>query len=85
MDRQEVASRLVTHDVIVELTINNHYEMIRLHYITIGNLPIIIGLPWLKRHNPNIDWREGWVIFNSMKCTREYLDTSLHAMTIAEE
>jgi hypothetical protein len=70
---------------MVELTINNHHETIRLHCITIGNSPIIVGLPWLKRHNPNIDWREGRITFDSTKCTREYLDTSPHATTMAEE
>jgi hypothetical protein len=70
---------------MVESTINNHHEMIRLHCITIGNSPIIIGLLWLKRHNPNIDWREGRVMFDLMKCTRECLNTSPHATTMAEE
>jgi hypothetical protein len=44
VDRREVANGLVTHDVLVDLMINNHYETIRLHCITIGNLPIIVGL-----------------------------------------
>jgi hypothetical protein len=70
---------------MVELTINNHHEMIRLHCITIGNSPIIVGLPWLKWHNPNIDWREGRVTFDSTKCARECLDTSPHATTVAAE
>jgi hypothetical protein len=85
VDGREVASGPVTHDAMVELTINNHHETIRIHCITIGNSPIIIRLPWLKRHNPNIDWREGWVTFDLVRCTREYLDTSPHAMTVAEE
>jgi uncharacterized protein with gpF-like domain len=69
----------------VELTINNYHKTIRLYCITIGNLPIIIRLPWLKRQNPNIDWREGRVTFDSVRCTKEYLDTSPHATTVAEE
>jgi hypothetical protein len=59
--------------------------MIKLHCITIGNLPIILGLPWLKKHNPKINWREGKVMFDSDKCAKECLDTSPHAKTIAEE
>jgi hypothetical protein len=75
----------VTHDTTVELTTNNHWEMIKLHCITIGNLPIILGLPWLKKHNPKINWREGKVMFDSDKCAKECLDTSPHAKTIPEE
>jgi hypothetical protein len=85
VDGWEAASRPVTHNTMVELTINNHHEMIRLHCITIGNSPIIIWLLWLKSHNPHIDWREGWVKFDLTKYTRECLDTSPDAMTMAEE
>jgi hypothetical protein len=85
VDRREVASGPVTHDTTVELTTNNHWEMIKLHCITIGNSLIILGLPWLKKHNPKINWREGKVIFDSDKCGKECLDTSPHAKTIPEE
>jgi hypothetical protein len=70
---------------MVDLTINNHYKMIRLHCITIGNAPIIIGLPWLRKHNPNIDWREGWLTFNSARCAKECLISSPHATTVSEK
>jgi hypothetical protein len=75
----------VTHDASVDLLINNHYETIRLHCITIGNSPIIVGLPWLRKHNPNIDWKEGWVTFDSARCAKECLVTSPHAIMVAKE
>jgi hypothetical protein len=65
--------------------INNHYEIIRLYCITIGNLPIIVGLLWLRKHNPNIDWKEGRVIFNSARYAKECLVTSPHAVMVAKE
>jgi hypothetical protein len=64
--------------------INNHYETIKLHCITIGNSPIIVGLPWLRKHNPNIDWKEGHVTFDSARCAKECLVTSPHAIMVAE-
>jgi hypothetical protein len=70
---------------VVKLKINNHHETIKLHCITIGNSPIIVGLPWLRRHNPNIDWKEGRVTFDSTRCARECLDASPHATTVAEK
>jgi hypothetical protein len=45
VDRREVASGPVTHDTIVEVIVNDHCEKIKLHCITIGNSPIIVGLP----------------------------------------
>jgi hypothetical protein len=44
-----------------------------------------MGLPWLKKHNPNIDWKEGRLTFNSEKCAKIYLEQSPHARTIPEE
>jgi hypothetical protein len=85
VDGREGANGPETHDAVVDLTINNHYETIRLHCITIGNSPIIVGLPWLRKHNPNIDWKEGRVTFDSAKCAKECLVTSPHAVMVAEE
>jgi hypothetical protein len=85
VDGREIASGPVTHDTSVELIINNHGEKIKLHCITIGNSPIIMGVPWLKKHNPNIDWREGRVTFDSEKCAKMCLEQSPHARTIPEE
>jgi hypothetical protein len=65
--------------------INNHYEITKLHFITIGNSPIIVGLLWLRTYNPNIDWKEGWVTFNLAKYAEEYLVTLLHAIMVAKE
>jgi hypothetical protein len=85
VDRREVANGPVTHDALVDLTINNHYETIRLHCITIGSAPIIIALPCLRKHNPNIDGREGHVTFNLTRCAKECLTTSPHATTVSKE
>jgi hypothetical protein len=67
---------------MVTLTINDHWEEIKLHCITIGNSPIIVGLLWLWKHNPNINWKEGRITFNLEKCGKTYLATSPHAKTI---
>jgi hypothetical protein len=82
VDGREIASGPVTHDTTIKLTINNHHETIKLHCITIGNSPIIVGLPWLKKHNPNINWKMGRVTFDSDKCIRTCLEKSPHVKTI---
>jgi len=65
VDGSEVAARPVTHDAQIDLTTNHHEEDIRLHCITIGNTPIILGLPWLKLHDPVIGWKNHTVKFHS--------------------
>lgn len=55
VDDRPIASGLVTHDVITELTIDKHAEVIALGVVSVS-YPIILGLDWLRRHNPDIDW-----------------------------
>jgi hypothetical protein len=85
VDGSEVTGGPVTHDAQVSMTINHHTEDIRLHCITIGNAPVILGLPWLKLHNPTIDWRAHRLSFHSDKCAERCLTTSPQATAVAEE
>jgi hypothetical protein len=84
VDGRELEGGLVTHDAMVTMVINDHKEEIRLHWITIANSPIIIRLLWLWKHNPNIDWKEGKITFDSEKCGNNCLPTSPHTMTVPE-
>ncbi|TWW62375.1 hypothetical protein D4764_04G0010220 [Takifugu flavidus] len=48
----------VTHQTtpIHMLLSGNHHETIQFHVLKSPHLPFILGYPWLRRHNPNIDW-----------------------------
>ena len=85
VDRSEVTGGPVTHDAQIHLTINHHKEDIRLHCITIGNAPIILGLPWLKLHGPVIGWKNHTVKFHSDHCAEKCLLSSPRANTVPEE
>ena len=85
VDGSEVTGRPVTHDAQIHLTINHHEEDIRVHCITIGNAPIILGLPWLKLHDPVIGWKNHTVKFHSDHCADRCLPSSPKANTVPEE
>jgi len=85
VDRSEVTGGPVTHDAQIHLTINHHEENIRLHCITIGNVPIILGLLWLKLHNPVIGWKNHAVKFHSDHCAEKCLPSSRRGNTVPEE
>jgi len=85
MHGSEVTGGPVTHDAQVHLKINHHEEDIRLHCITIGNAPVILGLPWLKFHNPVIEWKNHTVKFHSDHCAEKCLPSSPRASTVPEE
>jgi len=85
VDRSQVTGGPVTHDGQIHLTINRHEEDIRLHCITIMNAPIILGLPWLKLHDPVIGWKNHTVKFHSDHCAEKCLPSSPRANTVPEE
>lgn len=39
----------------------NHQERIQFHLLSSPSQPLILGHPWLRQHNPSIDWRTGEV------------------------
>jgi len=84
VDGGEVAGVLVTHDAQVRMVINHHEEEIRLHCITIGNAPIILGMPWLKLHDPTIGRRNHTLKFHSDRCAEKCLTTSPQATSVTE-
>jgi hypothetical protein len=48
----------ITHEVTrVPLQIHQHHEEIDLDVFEMATHDIILGLPWLRKHNPWIDWK----------------------------
>jgi hypothetical protein len=46
----------VTHEVLsVTLRIQNHEEQLDLDALGMATHDVILGLPWLRKHNPRID------------------------------
>lgn len=41
---------------VILQTSSQHFEVQSFQLITLGNYPLILGMDWLKRHNPSIDW-----------------------------
>ena len=58
VDNRPIASGLVSQDVISCLKVRDHSERISLAVVSVA-YPIILGLDWLRRHNPSIDWTRG--------------------------
>lgn len=61
---------------MLTISSTNHRELLRLDAISSPLFPIILGLPWLQAHNPQIDWKSGSVKFQSAYCQRHCLETS---------
>ena len=58
----------VEHIAKAWLDVAHHREEIDFSIIPIGIHGLILGLPWLQKHNPDINWKEKTVKFSSPFC-----------------
>lgn len=73
-DGTAIKSGPVTQETIpIPVSISNaHQEQLRLDIIASPLFPIILGMPWLQAHNPDINWIMGEVTFSSPYCQQFY-------------
>jgi hypothetical protein len=71
VDGRPISSGFVTHST-PELPVltGDHHELLSFDIANIGRHQVILGIPWLKRHNPTISWPEHKVTFTcGEECT----------------
>jgi hypothetical protein len=61
-------SNVVSRECFTELKIQDHHEHISLDSTILESYPVILGIPWLKRHDPWIHWSSHRITFNSPYC-----------------
>jgi len=56
----------ITHKVMCNIYYKGHRERARFDVCNLGRTEVILGMPWLAAHNPEIDWEKGKV--KLMRC-----------------
>ena len=56
IDGRDISSGLVTHECTFILHLGSHTEQISCNVADIGRHSIVLGMSWLKLHNPVVDW-----------------------------
>jgi len=51
----------ITHQVECNVFYKSHMERMRMDMCDLGKTEIILGMPWLAAHNPEINWETGEV------------------------
>jgi len=49
------------HQVECNMFFKGHVERARMNVCNLGKTEVILGMPWLAAHNPEIDWEKGEV------------------------
>jgi len=75
----------VTYMTKVPMDISSHRELATFQVANLQNHGVILGMPWLREHNPLIDWNDKRITFNSERCTTWCLKSSPVAYAIPEE
>jgi hypothetical protein len=87
IDGRPISSGAVTDGVTMRLRIGSHTETTNFYVCDLGSFAAVLGLPWLKEHNPVIDWVNSAVEFGdtcvSKGCIRrKELVCSPHSATL---
>jgi len=51
----------ITHEIEYNVYYRGHQERMKFDMCNLGRTDVILGMPWLAAHNPEIDWEKGEV------------------------
>jgi predicted aspartyl protease len=68
IDGRPVESGVITHLTKLPMNINGHKEEIPMFITQLGHYPIVLGLPWLRRHDVNVSFARNSLVFDSDFC-----------------
>jgi len=60
----------IIHQVECNMFFKGHVERVRIDVYNLEKTEVILGMPWLAAHNPEIDWEKGEV--KMMRCLPTY-------------
>src|SRR5258706_2653106 len=79
IDGTPIESGTVKYLTKVKMHIGQHEEYIPMFVTQLGHYPIVLGIPWLGRHNVNISFARHTITFDSSFCLHH---CTAHAFTV---
>ena len=61
VDGTENSRGNITHQIEVNVFYKNHMERMSIDVCNLGKIEVILEIPWLQAHNPEINWEMGEV------------------------
>src|SRR5690606_12972009 len=84
IDGRPISSGDITHICKVPFKVNDHFEHLPMFVTSLGHYPIVLGIPWLRRHGPSINFEANTVTFKSPPCLRSCLPEQQPVTVMAE-
>jgi hypothetical protein len=66
VDGTENKQETIRYYTNLELQVNGKMNIEQFLITGLGNQKIILGLPWLRKHSPEINWKEGTLQWRTM-------------------
>ena len=77
VDGRPIQSGPITHQVSMRFSVGRHSERLTAYVCSIGAYQIILGISWLRRHSPSIDWPRSSLTFSSHRCAKRCFRSKL--------
>ncbi|CAG8981637.1 hypothetical protein HYALB_00013707, partial [Hymenoscyphus albidus] len=69
---------IIDHSTIPTKTnIEGHCSDTQFDIVEMGSKEAILGMPWIREHNPDIDWKERKITFSRCSCVGKGADSEL--------
>ncbi|CAG8642116.1 9174_t:CDS:2, partial [Cetraspora pellucida] len=86
VDSWELSSESVIHETgPISVYLQEHYEEITFNLISSSYYKVILRLPWLTVHNPEINWHERTITFSNPTCKTHLFSSSETSITNKEQ
>ena len=59
LNGEDLGGHLTVESGFVPMAVAGHLEWINFDVTPLGQYDVVLGIPWLRNHNPEIDWKTG--------------------------
>jgi hypothetical protein len=64
----ENGGTVIKKTTLILVDIQGHWERVNFNIIRTSTYDAVLGLLWLEKHNPTINYRDRIIVFNSYDC-----------------
>ena len=68
LNGENLGSHLSEESGLVHMAVLGYQEQINFNVTPLGQYNVVLGIPWLRNHNPDINWKTGQIFFMNCRC-----------------
>ena len=70
LNGENLGGHLTVESGFVPMAVASHLERMNFDVTPLGQYDVVLGIPWLRNHNPEIDWKTGQMNFTNCNCPK---------------